>query len=298
MSLAPYAPVGQAPDIDFVVPTEPPRAPSAGQIPGRGQSRLGSVELPPGRPVLACDRPDESPSPAFWVSDHEMSEPVAVWAKLAEQFPATGLWPVLLHGLWDGSGRPRANGELSPLTEADIDALDPHTVLQDAWHGWLAPIDNRWAPGTGPLAPFGPGFPGLTAGQSASVDEPLAVDTVGSALLGLVSCRRPADAIAVAGWYGSLNRIGSAEVSAVLGSWEDRFGVVLVGLGFATITLLVTRPPTTVEGALHAAAEVAALCPDALWQPESQPFSLARDCTLEAISREPVREPVWHLWFD
>ncbi len=294
----PYAPVGHGSDIDLVLATEPPRAPSAGQVPGPGQSRLGSVELPPGRPLATRDQRAESPSPVLWVSDDEVSEPVEIWARLAEQFPSTSLWPLLLHGLGDGSGRPWASGELSPVAEAEIDALDPQTVLEDAWHGWLVPIDNPWAPGTGPLAPFGPGFPGLTAGQPASFDEVLPVDPGGSALLGLVSCRRTADAIALAGWYGSINRIGSAEVSAVLRSWEDRFGAVLVGLGFATITLLVTRPPTTEEDALHAAAEVAALCPDALWQPESQPSSVTRDCTLEAISRALVREPVWRLWFD
>jgi hypothetical protein len=85
-----------------------------------------------------------------------------------------------------------------------------------------------------------------------------------------VSCRRPADAIGVAGWTGAINVWQRpAQVSAVLRSWEDRFGAIVVGLGFATITLLVPRPPTTDDDALRVAAEVAALCPDALWQPEA-----------------------------
>ena len=45
---------------------------------------------------------------------------------------------------------------------------------------------------------------------------------------------------------------------------------IFVGLGFATMTLLVTRPPAQREDAVHLAAEVAALCPDALWQPGEQ----------------------------
>jgi hypothetical protein len=119
----------------------------------------------------------------------------------------------------------------------------------------------------------------------------------GSARIGLVSCRRPADAVALMGWLGTINVTGPPQTSAVLRSWEDRFGAILVGLSFATITLLVSRPPVSDGDALRVAAEVAALCPDALWQPESQPYPM-RDATLEAISRQVVREPIWRLWFD
>ena len=84
----------------------------------------------------------------------------------------------------------------------------------------------------------------------------------------------------------------------MLRSWEDRFGAVLVGLGFATLTLLATPPPTSDDDAVRAAAEVAALCPDALWQPESQPPYQPRDATLDVLGRSLVREHVWRLWFD
>ena len=242
--------------------------------------------------------PGDPPPPVLWVTDGEVPGAVAAWAALAEQFPATGLWPLLLHSLYDGSGRPWANAELSPVTETEIDALDPRDVLAEGWHGSLVPIRNPWPPGTGPLAPFGPDFPGLAPAQLPWDDEPLEPDTAGSAQLGLVSCRRPADAVALAGWMGAINRREPAEVSAVLRSWEDRFGAMLVGLGFATLTLLVTRPPTTEEAALHTAAEVAALCPDALWQPEALPPYVERPCTLDAVSRVLLRERVWRLWFD
>ncbi len=104
--------------------------------------------------------------------------------------------------------------------------------------------------------------------------------------------------MAVAGWQGAINRTTATEISAVLRSWEDRFGVILAGLGFATMTLLVSRPPTSDDDALRVAAEVAALCPDALWQPESLPPYEPRETTLEAVSRHLVREQVWRLWFD
>ncbi|WP_324273533.1 DUF4253 domain-containing protein [Blastococcus brunescens] len=130
------------------------------------------------------------------------------------------------------------------------------------------------------------------------MDELLVATGGGSSRIGLVSCRRPADAIGVMGWLGAINVRRPAEVSAVLRSWEDRLGAVVVGLGFATIRLLVTRPPQTDDAALQVAAEVAALCPDALWQPAEQPPYQPRDATLEAMSRHLVRESVWRLWFD
>ena len=68
----------------------------------------------------------------------------------------------------------------------------------------------------------------------------------GRARIGVVSCRRPADAVALVGWTDAINVRPAAEVSAVLRSWEDRFGTILVGLGFATITLMITRPQTRV----------------------------------------------------
>jgi hypothetical protein len=97
---------------------------------------------------------------------------------------------------------------------------------------------------------------------------------------------------------GAINVTGAAEVSAVLRSWEDRFGAVLVGLSFGTMTLLVTRPPTSDDEALRVAAEVAALCPDALWQPEALCPRRPRDASLDAMSRLLVRDHVWRLWFD
>src|SRR3954465_14554102 len=79
-----------------------------------------------------------------------------------------------------------------------------------------------------------------------------------------VRCRRPADVVALMGWRGAINRRSAEEVSAVLRSWEDRFGVVVAALGFATLTLLVPHPPTDGCDALPLAAELAALCPDVL----------------------------------
>ncbi|MGZ4616009.1 MAG: DUF4253 domain-containing protein [Actinomycetes bacterium] len=289
--------LGHSPGGDEVVlPAQPPRAAEPGRLPVAGPLRFGKVEVGLGRPVVHRLQQD-SPPATLWVTDAAVPDAATAWCALVEQFPATGLWPLLLHSLYDGSGRPWDNGELEPVPEAGIDALDPRQVLESGWYGWLVPVGNPWPPGTGPLAPFGPEFPGLAPSQPPSEEVPVAF-TDGSAHLGLVSCRRPADAVAVAGWLGAINVTGAAQVSAVLRSWEDRFGAMVAGLGFATITLLVSRPPTSDDDALRVAAEVAALCPDALWQPESLPPYETREATLEAVSRHLVREPVWRLWFD
>jgi hypothetical protein len=258
---------------------------------------IGSVELGTGRPVVPRRGDDALGPAALWVSDRVVPDVAAAWWTLAQQFEATGLWPLVLQAL-DESGRPWNSGELMPAAEGDVDALDVRQVLEDGWNGWLVPVNNPWPPGTGPLAPFGPGFPGLAPLQRAASNSRLALARGGRARIGLVSCRRPADAVATIGWMGAIDVTGAAEVSAVLRSWEDRFGAVVVGLSFATITLLVSRPPASDDDALRVAAEVAAFCKDALWQPDEQWPYVPREATLEAMSRSLVREPMWRLWFD
>jgi hypothetical protein len=117
--------------------------------------------------------------------------------------------------------------------------------------------------------------------------------------IGLVACRHPADAIAAIGWSGAINRRSSAQVSAVLRSWEERFGTVLAGLGFATLTLLVPHPPEDESEALPIAAELAALCPDVL--AEDGPidgFGYTAEGTVAGLARLLVNRPVWKLWWD
>lgn len=252
--------------------------------------------LGPGRPVPASGSRAGGQA-VLWLSDAAVTDPASLWWALAEQFPTTGLWPLLLHFLEGESGRPWEVGEFDPVDEAEIDALDPRQVLETGWHDGVVPIDNPWPPGTGPLAPFGSRFPGLAPPGPETDAVAVELPAGGRARIALVSCRHPADAVALIGWTGAVNVRPAPEVSVVLRSWEDRFGAILVGLGFATMTLLVTRPPTQAKDALHLAAEVAAFCPDALWQPEEQWPYEPRDATLAALCRL-VREPVWRLWFD
>lgn len=285
------------PPDSLFLPVQHVRCDRPGLLPAPGALRLGPVSLPPGRPVVARDRDGTSLGSVLWATDASFPAVDRAWAAAAAQFSSTGLWPLLLRGLPDGSGRPWATGEFSPVTEADIDVIDAETVLRGGWSGWLVPIRNPWPPGAGPLAPFGPEFPGLAPRLDLTGEEWTA-DPGGSAHLGLVGCRRPVDALGLMGWQGPLNYRQPAEVSSVLRSWEDRFGVVPMAVGWATLTLLVTRPPTTRTDALRVAAEVAAFCPDALWQPESLPPFAQRDCTVEALATQLLEQPIWRLWWD
>ena len=116
---------------------------------------------------------------------------------------------------------------------------------------------------------------------------------------GLVPCRRPSEAIASIGWLGAINGSTAAEISAVLRSWEERFGVVLAGLGFATLTLLVPYQPADQSQALTIAAQLAALCPDVLAEDgPADGFGYASGGTVEGLARLLVDRPFWKLWWD
>jgi hypothetical protein len=54
--------------------------------------------------------------------------------------------------------------------------------------------------------------------------------------------------------------LGGADVAGVLGSWEERFGARLVGVGSAELDVVVTRSPVDAEDAWVLAHEHVAFC--------------------------------------
>jgi hypothetical protein len=69
------------------------------------------------------------------------------------------------------------------------------------------------------------------------------------------------------GWNGAANvQPSAAPLTAVLRSWEDRFGATVLHVGFDTLDLLVRRPVTTEQAALAVAAEHFAFCADNVYQ--------------------------------
>lgn len=293
-------------DVRIVVPSlAGPRAPSATlpPVPTAGRLRLGDVDLAVGSPTVSrvvMPQAARVPVPALWLADHDILDAATTWRRLVDLFPETGLWPLVLTPLGgDHPARPWDSGELESIPLAHVDALDPAAVLAEGWAGGLVPMGAD--PYVEHLRPFGAEFPGLSDPLTPA-DAPAAASSDAIAVrgrIGLVPCRRPADVIASIGWQGAINRRSPAQVSAVLRSWEERFGTVTAGLGFATLTLLVPHPPEGESEALPIAAELAALCPDVL--AEDGPvhgFGYTAGGSVAGLARLLVNRPVWKLWWD
>jgi hypothetical protein len=247
-----------------------------------------SVPLPAGR-ALSSEEDEDGDRPALWLSDGPA--PGGLWARLRAEHARSGLWPLLLDALDDHAEdyRPWASGEFAPSEMSSPDEHDPATLLADWWTRYAddpttAPHGRRW-PGLAPT-PGATGDPDRIADGLA--DHLLAEH--GSMRLGLVTADRGADALTVVGWWGPANHTGdTAEISAVLRGWEDRFGARVVGVGFSTLLLSVAAPPTTPEAALAVAAEHFAFCPDNIWQGVSP---------LSAYAERLLGDHSWTFWWD
>ena len=98
------------------------------------------------------------------------------------------------------------------------------------------------------------------------------------------------------GWDGACNwSLTGGAISAVLRTWEDRFGAYLVSIGSAEFDLVVTRPPTGDDQCLLLADEHYAFCADN--------FSPQTSVEPESYTREEYAELLrgaraWHFWWD
>ncbi|WP_199431379.1 DUF4253 domain-containing protein [Qaidamihabitans albus] len=227
----------------------------------------------------------------LWVTEEPLAEPDRYLACVAAH-ERTGLWPVLVprDPRFELSGEDWIDdrGWLPPAAEA-VDDFDPAATLA-CW--WERPCCEGRC-----LHPFDADFPGL-ARRSPRRGDPLAeAGNTGSVLaargdsrLGLVQARRPADVPAALGWRGAASTTDQvAAVSAVLRSWEDRFGAVLISLGFDTLELSVAAPPRSRDRALTVAAEHRAFC---LGNFNGQPGSL-REFAAGLTGRR-----LWQFWWD
>jgi hypothetical protein len=198
------------------------------------------------------------------VSDTPLDDP-GLYRRLLLDAPTSGRCPVLL-----------AEAALVSVRKA----WDPAPALADlARRNARAVLAERYPAGCvyhpRCLAPFGGTFPGLappTPGlallRSAEVVENAVeeADAAGDPLLALAPVSRPADVPAAVGWLGTAGSRQPwddvAALSAVLRSWEDRFGALLVRMGRATLELAVAAPPWERSECLAIAAEHFAFCDD------------------------------------
>jgi len=233
----------------------------------------------------------------LWLSDDPA--PVGLWTRLRVQHPKSGLWPLLLAGLDSDPARPWAEGELHPeetyLPEQE-ELLDPANILSRMWTEVVEEANRDLLKA---LAPFGAQWPGLAAAGVPHRDPDSHADSCADMLpgedrnhvwrLGLVAAPRGADALANVGWEGPLNHGDTGELAVVVRSWEERFGVRVIGVGFADLMLSVAAPPDSGDHALRVAAEHFAFCPDSIMQGISP---------MRAYASSIYGASTWSFWWD
>lgn len=217
----------------------------------------------------------------LWLTDRPV--PAGLWSRLRAEHRHSGWWPLLLDHLSDDPARPWETGELWPDDMSSPDSHDPDQVLARWWRrrAWRGSRSGAW-PGLAPPARL----------QAAAGDH---ADDCAEALrrrdpdlrLGLVAVERGGDALTACGWQGAARHTyDTAQLSAVLRSWEDRFGARLVAVGYAEIVLSVAAPVTTATLARAVAAEHVAFCPTA-----------GRD-GLAGCAERLAGAPTWSFWWD
>ncbi|OQR60035.1 hypothetical protein B6E66_30655 [Streptomyces maremycinicus] len=240
------------------------------------------LRLPPGRLI---DTTDEGAwhEPLLWHAEQSASS--GNWTALGATAGRAGLLPVLVD-LGGSQGGP-SQWELMPAEMSYPGDHDAEEVLAQYWQECAAD-GEEWpglaAPGT------------LTAdpdARAAQIADTLAEQGASwfrSPHVALVPARRSADVPAAVGWSGPAGHENdTARLCAVLRSWEDRFGIRVVGLGFDVLAVSVAAPPRTLAEAERITAEHFAFCPDNVLQGPGTP---------EAYARQLVGEPTWTFWWD
>ncbi|ROQ68119.1 uncharacterized protein DUF4253 [Streptomyces sp. 840.1] len=250
------------------------------------------LELPPG--TLVTDTIDGTwDEPLLWYGDEPASP--GSWAALRTLGRPVGLLPVLIDG--GARGQWPERWDLGPARTTYPGDHDAEDVLSEAWEAYAADeldLDDSASAWPGPAptpAEAGPDTPDGLAGEIA--DQLIDMGFAPAGMRGaLVPARRSADIPAAIGWSGPLNHENDvARLCAVLRSWEDRFGARVVVLGFDTMVVSVSRPPTTTAEAEALAAEHFAFCPDNIQQSTLN--------TLPAYAEKALlNQESWAFWWD
>ncbi|WP_327317040.1 DUF4253 domain-containing protein [Streptomyces sp. NBC_01235] len=237
------------------------------------------LQLPPGRLI---DATDTAEGPLLWHAEQQAGP--GSWRSLRRPAGRAGLLPVLVD-LGGGQGGPES-WELVPDEMSYPGDHDAEEVLADYWDE---------------VAAEGEEWPGLAAACTLAADPDARAAEVADALtegrpwfkephLGLVAARRSADIPAAVGWTGPANYDEDvAPLCAVLRSWEERFGIRVVALGFDRLSVSVAAPPADLAEAEAVAAEHFAFCPDTITQGTG---------SLREYAQQLIGERAWHFWWD
>ena len=206
---------------------------------------MGGVELPPGSPFL--DR--------YWISDDEVADAGELWSSLAEAYPVTGLWPVLVENFIGSKTAPWYDAEYyNPIDLSTVSNVDPLAVLNELWQEADVTENLR--------GPIGASLESL-APPDNSAPAPLTLSPMpGEYRLLLAAVARPADVIAVTGWTSG--GVDTTQATAVLRSWEERFGWCVFYLGPDAMEIRVGQLSLNESTRLRLAAEVYAFSPSTM----------------------------------
>ena len=269
-------------------------------LPEDGELQLGPVRLPAGKRVVAGYG---SAGPVAWATVEPVADPGRMWRALSEVGSDTGLVPFLLAGLNETTARPWDAGEFSdPADISRLAQMDSAELLAGLWRDEFEAEDDDTGEDADEdldeefaamIAPFSSRFPGLAPASDQALPATAieaALGALPAARVGLAVASRPADVLSLIGWDGAVNRWGnSLVISAVLRSWEERFGARLLSVGFAEIQLLVQRPPRTREAAQQLAAEQFAFCDECAGEGLHD---------ISSITAHLLTSPVWTFWWD
>lgn len=270
-------------------------------LPEDGEVRLGSLILS-GRRVGATSGSGE---PVAWITDEPVPVAGRIWLALSAMAAETGLQPVL--NVASGYGNPPEAVFFAPCDVTALDQMSASEILAGLWAQKAVVIEDGRAleegdPGFDPTLaeqyqPFSQQFPGLApaSGGVLTIAETLhAVDSLPAAHVCLGPASRAADLAAVVGWVATDAWPSALPVSAVLRSWEDRFGARLIQMGpGAEIRLLVGRPPRTTAAAQAITAELWAFC-DA-WVDQYHEIELT---AIPEIVPHVLNGAIWGFWWD
>lgn len=265
---------------------------------GAGSEQV-TAELPAGEVLTDQSTRTGSSSaarPLCWISDEPPSPRLI--ARLRGEHHRTGLWPLLLCDDTEVYGERCTVGVVPPEPLEHIEKWSAHDVMQRIWDGLCQVGEDDLGPAYDLelLAPFGNTCPGMARAGGLLADPdilanqqiPRFVDH--ETRLALVPVRRGADVLPVLGWSGAANHVSrTAGLSALLRSWEDRFGARVLRLGPDRLDVSVAAPPTAPEHAEAVAAEHWTFCPDRVLQDSG---------SLAAHAQEIRGRRSWSFWWE
>lgn len=247
---------------------------------------VAGVELPPGRSRYYTRDGTTTGIRLGWETAEPIDDAYRVWLSLVRVFSTTGLWPVVGR-LGYGTARPWEQHHHWKRETAQDRPNTIERVLAEAWDGqaWCDARTGARLPETRP--PFGGLAPG-TAETGTNLFPSTDAWWYRPGVITLIAVKYPWEAPGVGGWDLALNQsLIGADFSAVLKSWQERFGAYML----SAAELVVTRPPQDSDQAVRLAEEHRLVCPydSQFHDPDERPGEYADGL---------IGSTRWQFWWD